>query len=180
MAWRRPLPSLPMSSSAGSSTSLRTRLTCGPLRSPNVSAARLAGRHACCYQLDRAVPLGTGDAAALSALVSAPRPPLGVLAATRVTAIRIATLLYESSTSSGNLPATHPLNGHRVAQMIPRLLASACMSASNTFDANLVGAVRNALIAVLPERERPRRLAARSVPHTRRLGPQRRTTPVGR
>jgi hypothetical protein len=109
--------------------------------------ARLAGRHACCYQLDRAVPLGTGDAAALSALVSAPRPPLGVLAATRVTAIRIATLLYESSTSSGNLPATHPLNGHRVAQMIPRLLPSACMSASNTFDANLVGAGRNALIA---------------------------------
>ena len=54
--------------------------------------ARLAGRHACCFPLDRAVPLGTGDAAALAALISAPRPPLGVLAATRVTATRIATL----------------------------------------------------------------------------------------
>jgi len=175
------LPSLPMSSSAGSSTSLRTRLTCGPLRSPNVSAARV-------WRV--ATPAATNSTAQFPSAQAMPRhcrrlfprppTPSGVLAATRVTAIRIAALLHESSTSSGNLPATHPLNGHRVAQTIPRLLASACMSASNTFDANLVGAVRNALIAVLPERERPRRLSARSVPHTRRLGPQRRTTPVGR
>ena len=71
----------------------------------------------------------------------------GSVIAARLAEDNIATLLHESSTSSGNLRATHPLNGHRVAQMIPRLLPSACMSASNTFDAILVGAGRNALIA---------------------------------
>ncbi len=42
MAWRSPLPSSPISASAGSSTSSRTRLACGPLRRPNVSASRVS------------------------------------------------------------------------------------------------------------------------------------------
>ncbi|WP_197513899.1 helix-turn-helix domain-containing protein [Mycobacterium sp. 1165178.9] len=40
-----------------------------------------------------AIPLGNGAAAALSTLVAAPRPPLGLLAATRATGVRIARLV---------------------------------------------------------------------------------------
>jgi len=40
-----------------------------------------------------AIPLGNGAVAAVSALVASPRPPLGLLAATRATGTRIASLL---------------------------------------------------------------------------------------
>jgi len=40
-----------------------------------------------------AIPLGDGAAAAVSTLVAGPRPPLGLLAATRATGARIASLL---------------------------------------------------------------------------------------
>ncbi|WP_142245419.1 helix-turn-helix domain-containing protein [Mycobacterium sp. IS-836] len=41
-----------------------------------------------------AIPLGNGAAAVVSALVPGPRPPLGVLAATRATGTRIVSLLH--------------------------------------------------------------------------------------
>lgn len=43
-----------------------------------------------------AIPLGNGAVAAVSALVPGPRPPLGLLAATRATAARIAGLVHAS------------------------------------------------------------------------------------
>lgn len=43
-----------------------------------------------------AIPLGNGAVAAVSALVAGPRPPLGLLAATKATGARIAGLLYAS------------------------------------------------------------------------------------
>ena len=43
-----------------------------------------------------AVPLGTGEVAAVSAVVTGMRPPTGLVAATRVTAARIASVLHAS------------------------------------------------------------------------------------
>jgi DNA-binding IclR family transcriptional regulator len=48
-----------------------------------------------------AVPLGNGEVAAVSTLIPAPRPPLGLLAATRATAARIADLLRAPAASQG-------------------------------------------------------------------------------
>ncbi len=63
---------------------------------PIVDAGRVAPDHSC---VAVAVPLGNGEVAAVSTLVPAPRPPLGLLAATRTTAARIADLLRAPAAS---------------------------------------------------------------------------------
>lgn len=79
---------------------------------PIVDAGQVAAGHS---SVAAAIPLGNGTVAAVSTVIAAPCAPLGLVTATRATAIRIAALVHSQRPSARLPPGQNPLTGHPLA-----------------------------------------------------------------